>query len=228
MTVCAIHQPNFFPWAGYFDKIKNADIFIFLDEVSYPKSGSGAGSWCNRVKLLNGGKPSWFGLPIQRQSGVQLIKDVEFANKEYNQKKIGKSLAYNYKNKPFYSHCLQLIDPLLHYPAINLAEYNINAIVQLSKHLGFKTKFVRQSELQHQKHSTALLIELLQQVGADTYLSGNGSSGYLDDLLFNEAGIKLTYQNEHPARNFVKNIERDEETLSMLHLFMIYYDQFEV
>jgi hypothetical protein len=30
MKIVAIHQPNFLPWMGYFDKICAADIFIFL------------------------------------------------------------------------------------------------------------------------------------------------------------------------------------------------------
>ena len=33
--IVAIHQPNFFPWLGFFDKIRRADVFVFLDDVSY-------------------------------------------------------------------------------------------------------------------------------------------------------------------------------------------------
>jgi len=56
MTVVAIHQPNFFPWLGYFDKIRRADVFILLDDAQYQKTG---GSWSNRVKVLINGEGRW-------------------------------------------------------------------------------------------------------------------------------------------------------------------------
>ena len=31
----AIHQPNFFPWLGYFECIDNVDVYVFLDDVSF-------------------------------------------------------------------------------------------------------------------------------------------------------------------------------------------------
>ena len=213
MTICAIHQPNFFPWAGYFDKIRQADIFIFLDEVAYPKSGSGSGSWCNRVKLLSSGSPSWFGLPIKRESGLQLIKDIEFLNNEYHALKLLKTLKYNYKN----SECLTYIESLLMYPTNQLVEYNIHAIKQLSNYLGLHTQFIRQSELTHSKSSTELLIELIKQVNADTYLCGNGCSGYQEDDLFVKEGISLLYQSQDPVSNMVKDLNPEHASFSMLH-----------
>lgn len=221
MTICAIHQPNFFPWAGYFDKIKKADIFIFLDEVAYPKSGSGTGSWCNRVKMLSNNQSTWFGLPIKRQSGVQLIKDVEFVDREYNVKKLLKLLEYNYKKALGYSKLFSIIEPLMLYSQNNLVEYNINAIMTLADYLGLKTKFIRQSELKHTKHSTELLIELIQQVGANIYLCGMGSSGYQDDALFSKAGITLCYQSIDFIEQF-SNIKSDDKILSILHLLLSY------
>ena len=35
--ITTIHQPDFMPWIGYFDKIKNSDILIYLDDVQFSK-----------------------------------------------------------------------------------------------------------------------------------------------------------------------------------------------
>ena len=44
--IVAGHQPNFFPWFGYFEKIIKSDIFVFSDDVKYPKE-----SYTNRVEI---------------------------------------------------------------------------------------------------------------------------------------------------------------------------------
>ncbi len=67
--ICAIHQPNFFPWLGYFDKISRADVFVFLDVVDYPKSGSSMSSWVNRVMLKVGSQKTWVRCPVVREFG---------------------------------------------------------------------------------------------------------------------------------------------------------------
>ena len=218
MIICAIDQPNFFPWAGYFDKIKKADVFIFLDEVAYPKSGSGSGSWCNRVKLLSSGRPSWYGLPIQKASGVQLIKDVNFSDKDFHLNKLKKTLHHNYKKAPFYMEVMNKIEPLFDFETSSLSDFNIHVIIKLSELLGIKTQFVRQSELKHQKHSTDLLIELVSQVGANTYLCGGGANGYQEDNLFAEHQINLVYQNYDQQQDSRFKVNQEQEKgLSVLH-----------
>src|SRR4029078_5615477 len=67
MALVAIHQPNFFPWLGYFDKIRQSDIFIFLDAVDYRPPGEGRmGSWVNRVRLAIDGEARWVTCPVRR------------------------------------------------------------------------------------------------------------------------------------------------------------------
>ena len=73
--VVAIHQPNFFPWLGYFDKLARADVFVELNSVQFPKTG---GTWTNRVRLMIGGKPQWFTVPVIRSyHGLRTIGEME-------------------------------------------------------------------------------------------------------------------------------------------------------
>ena len=35
--IVTIHQPEHFPYMGYFQKMKNSDIFVVLDDVKFKK-----------------------------------------------------------------------------------------------------------------------------------------------------------------------------------------------
>ena len=50
---CAIMQPSFLPWAGYFNLIALSEHFIFLTDAEFSK-----GSWHNRNQVLIEGKKS--------------------------------------------------------------------------------------------------------------------------------------------------------------------------
>lgn len=199
MTICAIHQPNFFPWLGYFDKIRQADIFIFMDKVAYPKSGSGSGSWCNRVYLNVQGQAAWVGCPIQRESGAQLIKDVKIHDRQPWRKKMLRTLEMNYKKAPNYHQAMLILTPLINYETNSLAQFNTHAIKVICDVLGIKSKFIMQSDLLATGQSTELLINLTKAVGATAYMCGNGAAGYQQDHLFVEQNVELIYQHYSPA-----------------------------
>ena len=44
----AIHQPEHFPYMGFFQKMKAADVFVILDDVQYTK-----GNFQNRNRFKN-------------------------------------------------------------------------------------------------------------------------------------------------------------------------------
>jgi hypothetical protein len=196
MTICAIHQPNFFPWLGYFDKIRRADTFVFLDKANYPKSGNSMGCWCNRVRINVNGQGAWISCPVVREHGVQPINTVRIDNKRPWRNAIRRTIENNYRKAPNFVSAFPLIDSLLGFESDSLAEFNTNAIVTLAGHCGLTTRFVAESELPSiELTSTARLMEIVKAVGADTYLCGGGASGYQDDAAFPEAGLKIVYQN---------------------------------
>lgn len=197
--IIAIHQPNFFPWLGYFNKISRADEFVFLDNVAYPKSGSGSGSWCNRVQVNIQGKPAWVGCPIRRFSGEQLIKDVFIDDSQPWRKKMLRTLELNYKKAPFFYETMEILQALILYPCDNLAVFNIHAIKTLCEVMNLKAVFNYQSELQTGKKSTELLIEIIEKIAGTAYLCGNGAKAYQQDELFANHNIELIYQNYMPT-----------------------------
>jgi hypothetical protein len=198
-AVCAIHQPNFFPWLGYFDKIRRADIFVFMDDVTYPKSGSGSGTWINRVKLAIQGDAQWVTCPVRRVHGKQNICNVVIDDRQPWRNKLLKTLHANYRRAPGYESAMALLEPLIQNEIDILADFNIHAISTLARKLSVGARFLRQSELAVEGTATELLIALTKAVGADTYLSGGGASGYQEDALFAVHGIALQYQNFMPT-----------------------------
>lgn len=199
--VCAIHQPNFFPWLGYFDKIARSDYFVFLDGVSYPKSSKTMATWINRVAINIQNQKQWISIPVIREDGVQYINQVRINTSDWREK-LKKTISYNYSRTDYYDAIAPYVFRWLDYDFDFISDYNISIIKEISDYLGLKTKFVKQSDFQTQNHSTRLLIEIVKEVGCDTYLCGGGAGGYQEDFLFEENGLNLKYQNfEHPQYN---------------------------
>ena len=195
----AIHQPNFFPWLGYFAKIASSDVFIFFDDVQFPKTG---GVWSNRVKLMISGEARWVTAAIDRNyHGTRTILEMNFLSDISWREKSLKSIESNYSRHPFYNETMDTVAPLLLNPDANIAEYNIQAITAIVHRLGLDTdKLKRSSTLSHEGSSNELLCSLTQLVGGDTYICGGGAEGYQDEAVFNKCGVTLSHQSfVHPV-----------------------------
>ena len=196
--IVAIHQPNFFPWLGYFDKIVNSDTFIILDDVQFPKTN---GNWSNRVKLFISGEGRWVTAPIKRNyQGTLTINEMNFDDSLPWRKKFLKTLETNYRKADYYNENVAFINSLINNSMSNIAEYNTANILAIVNYLGIQTtKIKRASEFNVNSVATQRLIDLVKACDAQIYLCGGGASGYQDDSLYEMNEITLKYQNyEHP------------------------------
>jgi len=199
MKIIAIHQPNFFPWLGYFDKIRRADAFVILDDVQFQKTG---GTWSNRVKLLVAGKPQWVTMPIVRAyHGVLSYRDIQINDQTEWREKLLRTLTINYIKAPFYDEVFPHIDPLVRFKSGSLTEFNIHAIKSLCEKLGLPPeKIALQSEIPVSGAATDLLISITRALNGTGYLCGAGALGYQEDQKFVDAGLDLIYQDfNHPV-----------------------------
>jgi hypothetical protein len=197
--IVAIHQPNFLPWLGYFDKIARADIFILLDNVQFPKTG---GTWINRVQMAVHDAPAWVTVPIKRAyHGTRLIREMEINNDIPWQVKLLKTIQINYGRAPYFSVVYPFVADLIEQQYGLLSEFNICSIKRVMEKLGFETsKLVLGSDLAVDGSATQLLINLTKSVGSNAYLAGGGAGGYQEDRLFADQGVKLVSQNfQHPS-----------------------------
>lgn len=186
--VVAIHQPNFFPWLGWFDKLARADVFVLLDDAEFSR-----GSWTNRSRVLVNGQPVWMTAPVVGAShGHQPICDTRINEATPWRKKMVKTLENTYRRSPGFREAYPVIAEAVENPTDVLARYNEDAARAVADRLGLDAgRFVRSSDFDVDLKGTDRLVALVKAVGGDAYLSGGGAGGYQDDAAFEAAGIVL-------------------------------------
>ncbi len=197
--ICAIHQPQTFPWLGYFAKILQSDIFVLLDNVQFKKN-----EWQNRnrIKTVNGWQ--WLTVPVIHNFG-QTIKDVQINTSINWQKKHLQALKTNYTKAPYYSEVMPGIEKLYKNDWMNLAGFNIAGIRWIIEKLGMTTPIIEVSDIKELHNHPEIspderLILITKSVQADSYLSGAGGHNYLDKALFPKNDLKLLFQEYgHPV-----------------------------
>ncbi len=196
--IVTIHQPDFMPWLGLFDKINNADTFIILDHVSNnPKS---AEFWCRRVKMLIGGKEHWMSVNLKKDEKEVFIpiNKMEIYMDEHSIRKFKQSVELNYKKAPFFKDVFYLIENYFSSPLVDLCQKNTQFIKEVMTKMDIATEVVVSSQMQPQFTSNEMLIDLLKKVNASTYLCGAGAGEYQKDELFVAQGIAVKYNSYVP------------------------------
>jgi hypothetical protein len=195
----AIHQPNFFPWLGYFDKIARADRFVLMDNVQFSKTG---GTWTNRVQLLVGGRPAWVTMPVRRDyHGTRRVSEMQIDESVPWRAKLLRTLGASYGRAPCFGEVFALVEKLLASPSDRVAELNASAIRELAALLRLDaSKIVLGSSLACEGQATDLLVSMVRAAGGDAYLCGGGAAGYQEDEKFAAAGIEIVRQDfRHPV-----------------------------
>ncbi|MCX7982783.1 MAG: WbqC family protein [Syntrophales bacterium] len=206
--ICGIHQPQYLPWLGYFDKIDRSDVFVLLDTVQYKKN-----EWQNRNRIKTATGPQWLTVPVLYRFG-QKIMEVEINNKERWQHKHWQALVTNYARAPYWDFLTPFLENMLKQRWDKIGALNIEIVKGLCEILGIKTPLYVASELgSFPDTPDERLIAITRQVGADTYLAGSGGHNYMDLQAYESAGVKVIFQEfRHPvyrqlfSREFISHL----------------------
>ncbi len=195
---CAIVQPSYIPWRGYFHLIQKSDVFVFYDDVQYDKHG-----WRNRNRIKTANGPVWLTIPVAHKGNVvqhRHINEIPIVWDQSWNSKHWATIRLSYGKAPHFKRYEGLLAGFYAQRPALLADFTIELTIALARELGLKTKFVRSSALSAKGEKTERLIAILRELGADHYVSGPSAKDYIEDELFRAAGIGLEYMTyDYPA-----------------------------
>ncbi len=216
--VVAIHQPNFLPWLGFFDKIAQADVFVLLDQVQFIRR-----SWISRVAIREGDKAAWITIPVVHEGHPDGPIDTIRIAPEFRPDKIWTRLQHAYGRTPhWHSHVEPALAPMRS-PHETLLSLNRALLISVMDVLGIDLGKLRwQSDLEGVGAKSALMASLTRAAGGEVYLSGGhppvggspvgSAADYNDPEEYVRQGVTLRYQSfEHPtwdqgAEGFVSGV----------------------
>lgn len=194
MTKISIHQPMYLPYIGVFNKIKNVDIFVFLDDAMY---SDGYYFNRNRIKTQNGAL--MLTVPLKKSSDKNLDK-IKIENNILWQKKHMRSIILNYEKSDHFKDYRGFFEEVYNVDTRweKLHDLNMKTMLYLMDQLNIDTPFYLASKLLKNHPplgGTKRLVEICKELDAKIYLSGIGGKDYIEKKLFEKDCIELEFQN---------------------------------
>jgi hypothetical protein len=190
----AIHQPQYMPWPGYFHKMASVDLFVVLDDVQFKKN-----EWQHRNRIRNSKGWQWLSVPTTYKF-PQKINEVVIDNSQEWRKSHRLSLETCYGKSRFGKELMPFFDRFFERSFSTIDQLNTESVRLLAGLLGIATPVVRSSEHHIDGVSTERLVAICRNCNATTYLAGAGGHDYMDLSLFENAKIKVEFQDFHTPR----------------------------
>ena len=192
--IIAIHQPEYLPWLGFFKKMMNVELFVFLDDVQFRKKG-----WQNRNRIRINDGTTLLSIPVHTHSYPK-INEVTIDNEKNWSIRHKKSILYNYARAPYFDEIKDFIESIFEKKFQYLVDLNTEIIKFIMNELEIKSKIVFSSELEISKKGSDRVLDICKAVGADHYITGTfWAESNLRVEEFKKSNIDVEFQKfQHP------------------------------
>lgn len=190
------HQPNYLPWLGFFDKMRNCDLFIIEDDIQFERQGF---TNRNRIKTFDGVR--WLTVPVKHVKRPLKIREVEISNEGEPDWALRHwlTLKHSYCKAPFWREYCDFFEDTYNRKWTKLIDLNLHLIRGMTSFLNIDTPLVMGSTLNVSGQKSELILSQCKAVKGDVQLAGVGSRGYINVKRFKKEGIKVVFQNfVHP------------------------------
>jgi len=185
----AILQSNYIPWKGYFDLIAAVDEFILYDDMQYTRR-----DWRNRNQIKTPQGVQWLTVPVLVKGKYhQKILETEIDGSDWAASH-WKALAQNYRRAPHFEEIAAWLEPIyLSESFVHISALNRRLIEAICSYLSIKTVISSSSDFKLIDGKTDRLADLCMQVHGTEYISGPSAKDYVEELVFSDRGIQLTW-----------------------------------
>lgn len=190
--IVATHQPNYIPWLGYFYKISQCDVFVYLDDVQFSKKGAHNYHF---IKTAEGSVK--VKIPVKHAYTDPINKVITNDHGGWKERHLD-LLQQHYKDAPHFDEVMEDFKTVLLKEYANLSELNQAIIKSIVDKFGLKTEFVCSSELDIHTKSEERIIDICTKLDATVYYSGKGAKAYQDEENFKAKGLELVYDEYSP------------------------------
>lgn len=193
-TVCAIHQPNFFPRLSTIAKLFTADVHVVLTDVQFTRR-----DYQHRCRLHQPHTPhdaQWLTLPVHLPHGRNShINQVSIVDAKRTRKRVHQLIQQHYRRALYWrtvrditATVTDLIDD--DRPLMDISTASTSALLEA---LGWSGITMPSEQLRSRTGRSTRLADLTTAAGATHYLCGSGGARYLTEAPFHEQGITITY-----------------------------------
>ncbi len=184
-----ISQSMYFPWVGLLEQIRLADVFVHYDDVQLTRG------FYNRVQVKTTQGIRWLTVPLRDFHRGQRIDEAQIDDREDWRQKHRDILKQAYRKAEFCDEMLNLVDCVFSLPAHSLADVSRNSILAIAEYFNISNscQFVESTSLQIEGRSSQRLLDIVQALAGNIYITGHGAKNYLDHELFEQAGVFIQY-----------------------------------
>ena len=187
----AIVQSSYIPWKGYFDLIRRVDEFVLLDDAQFTRR-----SWRNRNRIKTAHGLKWLTIPVETKGKYhQAVKDIRVCDPVWHRKHWA-SLYHAYSKSPCFSQYAPRIEEVYQQASDEyLSHVNFRFIQAVCGILGIDTTITWSMDYEATGRKSERLVSICTQAGATEYLSGPSARAYLNERLFEAAGVDVIWMD---------------------------------
>tara|TARA_B100001094_G_scaffold73371_1_gene69649 strand:+ start:90 stop:794 length:705 start_codon:yes stop_codon:yes gene_type:complete len=204
----SIHQPNYLPWLGFFNKVAQSDIHVVFDDVQYPMGKDFHNR--NQIKTNNG--KTWLTIPVIGKSERRKFSEIQIKDNGWNKKHLN-SIKNFYGKTKYFNEYYPSLEKFYTNTYDKLIDLNMDMNKWFFKLLDIDTKIIYSSELcelnklffqYNDLRGLDKIMYLLNKINTTRYITSNGpgASRYIDENVFKDNNIELIWNEYvHPTYN---------------------------